>query len=442
MTMMEILKEWTLRNRTIVSKDSEDFLNALHKEVPLRIHRFPSGEEYSTWVIPPRWEVKRATLSDGDNVLASYNDHPLFLAPYSKSFTGWVTRNVLLQHVRSTPDMPDVYLYEFRLAYNYQRRLKDWSISLPYSLVQTLNKERYYVDIEVETLPGEMLVGESLIQGRQEGILAFLGHSCHIGQTNDGLAGVVVGVEVMKRIKKEFPQSNFSYQLLVMPETIGSSAFLTSNTDLLDQYLGSVFIEMAGIASPIRLGLTRRGDTYLDRVLRAVIVERKIEFSESSFREHWGNDELVFDSPGIGVPGAAIERYPFRWYHTSGDNLEITHESSLEEIVQILMDVVGIFESDFIPQPRQNVPPYLTRYNLYADWENERSRHDLNGKVMELLWSGISVFDIAGYLDVSYSEIRDYVAKFLEHGLIDALPLSPCYCRRSWRAMREEINKN
>ena len=412
-----------------MSSEYEQCLSLLAEEIPLIIHKYGSGEEYGTWVIPPLWDVKKAYLSDGNKIIASYDDHPLFLAPYSRSFTGWVSREELLKHVRSKPEVPDAFTYEFRLAYDFQKRLKDWIITLPHALVQQLDMSRYFVDIQVETDPGHMLVGESTIRGQHDYTIAFLTHLCHTGQANDGLAGVAVGVELMKRIRKEYPQCKYNYQLLIMPETIGSTVYLASQEDRIDSYLCSIFLEMNGIRSPVRIGYTRKGNTYLDRVLKAVMLNCGNDFVEADFKNHWGNDEFVFDSPGVGIPGAAIERYPFQWYHTSRDNLEATDEASLEETVDILLSIVRLIESDFIPQPQQRVPVYLTRYDLYADWENQRAGYDLNTAIIDLFWSGASVFDISKKLKAPYEQVRQYVMQFVEHNLVEARPLSPQYFR-------------
>ena len=52
-------------------------------------------------------------------MIASYDERPLFLAPYSLPFSGLVTRDELIQHTFSNPAKPDAFCYEFRLAYNY-----------------------------------------------------------------------------------------------------------------------------------------------------------------------------------------------------------------------------------------------------------------------------------------------------------------------------------
>jgi aminopeptidase-like protein len=429
--MLEIIDSLLLKNRTIVTADFAECLTFIRKEIPLRIHEYPTGEDFGTWVIPPQWDVKKAVLSDGENVIASYDDHPLFLAPYSCSFTGWLSLPELLTHVRSSPDNPDVYVYEHRLAYDSRRRLNEWLITLPDSLVQELSLPKYFVDIQVDTKPGQMLVGDYTIQGRLDYTFAFLSHLCHIGQANDGLGGLAVSVEVMKRIAREFPEPKNSYQLLIMPETIGSSVYLSANEDRIDSYLGCIFTETPGVRSPLVVARTRRGTTYLDRVLNYVVTNKKLEFSTCEFGGRIGNDELVFDSPGVGIPGAAIERYPFHAYHTSGDDLDQVDEAHLEEMVEINMDVIRVMESDFVPVPKQRVPVYLNRYGLYSDFYDDQAQNGLDKTIINSFWSGLSVFDIAHRLNTPYEQALAFVSQFVEHGLIDTAPLTPEYFRQA-----------
>lgn len=431
MNMIEIIDALLLKNRTIVTTDFEESMSLLAKEIPLTVHRYPTGREYATWEVPPKWDVKKATLSDGEKVVASYEDHPLFVAPYSMSFTGWVTREELLEHTSTKSEVPEEFFNEHRLSMDYQRRLKEWRISLPHSLAMNLDKPRYFVDIQVEVGPGDLLVGEHTIDGANPYTFVLLTHLDHTGQANDGLAGVAVGVEVTRRIRQQIPNSKYCYQLLVLPETIGSSIYLTANEDRIGSYLGAVFIEMAGIRSPLDFSHTRRGDTYLDRVLHEVVIKRRPGSTEWPFGTPWGNDERQFDSPGVGIPSASMGRHPFHEYHTSGDNLERTDESSLEEMVDVLLDAVRIFESDFIPRPVHRVPVHLTRYNLYADHAYDKARFDLNSAIMDRLWSGKSVFDIAMEIDVTYDEALQYVERFAEHGLVERRPLTPEYFRLS-----------
>jgi aminopeptidase-like protein len=428
-TMMEIIQALLLKNRTVVSADVNECMDYLAAQLPLDIHKYPSGKDFGTWVVPPEWNPKKAELRADGKVLASYEDHPLFLATYSKSFSGKVTKEELLKHVHTSEAVPDAYLYEFRLAMDFQRRLKEWRISLPHNLVQSLEDREYDVEIEVETKPGNMLVGEHRIEGQSKHTFTFLTHLCHPGQANDGLAGVAVGVEVMRRLRKEFPNPKYTYQLLVLPETVGSCVYLADMDEKrYEDYLGSIFIEMIGTTHPLRYGVTCRGNTYLDRVMSSLVKLRK-EGSVCELRDHWGNDELVFDSPGVRIPGGEIGRYPFRYYHTSKDDLSVTHEESLEEACELMLELARTFERDFIPQPKQKVPVYLTRYNLYADWERERELHEANRAIIDLMYAGVSVFDIAAKVGLPHKQVVDYIHRWKEHGLIEENPLTPEYFR-------------
>ena len=231
----------------------------------------------------------------------------------------------MLDHIYTNPDKPDSFLYEFRLAYNAQRRLKDWRITLPYHRVESLSDGPFNVDIQVETKSGEMLIGEFSHVGTEGSWFTLLSHYCHIAQANDGLAGVAVMFETVKRIKQKYPNSKHGYKAIAMPETIGSSVYAATHEDEMDATIGAVFSEMGGADADLQLVYSRRGDTYIDRVFLHVLQKRgKLPCRTIPFRRGWGNDELVFDAPGVGVPVVSLDRYPFEAYHTHYD-LSLIH---------------------------------------------------------------------------------------------------------------------
>ena len=62
MRMIEIIDALLLKNRIMVSSGFSESMSILAGEIPLTIHRFPSGTEHGTWIIPEQWEVKVAEL--------------------------------------------------------------------------------------------------------------------------------------------------------------------------------------------------------------------------------------------------------------------------------------------------------------------------------------------------------------------------------------------
>ena len=430
MNMRETLGKLLMKNRTIVSRDSAWCIEQLQRAVPLTVHRFPTGSEYQTWPIPPEWNVRKAVLADGERVIASYDECPLFLAPYSLSYSGTVSREELLAHTYTNPEKPDAFCYEFRVAYNYQRRLKEWRISLPHERLPAPGQGPFRVEIDVETRPGHMLVAEAAHPGTGGAWFTLLAHYCHVAQANDGIAGAVVMLEAMERIRRRHPRPRHGYKALLMPETIGSSVYAATHEAELDATLGAVFSEMPGAQSPLQLVMSRRGDTYIDRVFMHVLRKLgKLPVRTMPFRKGWGNDELVFDAPGVGVPTVSLDRHPFAAYHTHHDNLSLVVDERLEEVVDVLVAVVDTLEQDYVPRPRNRVPVYLTRFDLYADWTYERNRYDTNVLLMENLWSGLSVLDIALRHNLDLEYVHRYLDALVANGLLERDGVTPQYTR-------------
>jgi aminopeptidase-like protein len=428
--MLALIEEMLLKNRTIVSKDSTSSMEMVRERDGAILHRYPTGEEYQTWPIPPEWNPRKATLSDGKRVIASYEESPLFLAPYSLPFSGAVSREELIRHTFTNPNKPDAFCYEFRLAYNYQRRLKEWRLSMPHERLMALPEGQYHVEIDVETRPGHMVVAEVAHPGRTGHWFTFLAHYCHPAQANDGICGVAVMLEALKRIKRAHPSPKYGYKALLMPETIGSSVYAATHEAELDATIGAVFSEMAGADQPLQLVFSRRGDTYIDRVFLHVLnIQGKLPCRFVPFRKGWGNDELVFDSPGVGVPVLSMDRHPFEAYHTHHDNMALVKPERLDELCNVLTAVVDTLEWDYIPRPRNRVPTYLTRFDLYADWTHQRQQYDLNALLLDSLWDGLSVVDIALKHDIDVPVVRRYLERFAELGLVEKVPVTPEYAR-------------
>jgi len=275
-----------------------------------------------------------------------------------------------------------------------------------------------------------MLIGEYSHTGSSGSWFTFLAHYCHIAQANDGLAGVAVMLEVVDRIKKAYPNSRHGYKALLMPETIGSSVYAATHEEELDATIGAVFSEMGGAESGLQLVFSRRGDTYVDRIFAYVLKKLgKLPCRTVPFRKGWGNDELVFDAPGVGVPVVSLDRHPFAAYHTHQDDMSLIELSQLEDVVDVIMGVVDILERDYIPKSKNRVPVYLSRYNLYADWTFERDQYDTNILVLDSVWEGLSVFDIALKHDLDPEKTYEYLSQFVELDLLTETSITPEYSR-------------
>ncbi len=161
-----------------------------------RIHEYPSGSEYGSWIVPPQWRCLHGSLTDASGkVIASTDECPLFVPFYSEAVDGWFTKKEIAGHVRTRPDRPHAFPLEHRHAYNYQ--LIDWGITLPHSRWLALPEDGHYrVTISVETRPGTMKALSLVLPGRRTDIFCL---NAHIDELcNDDLAGCVVAMAVMK----------------------------------------------------------------------------------------------------------------------------------------------------------------------------------------------------------------------------------------------------
>ena len=230
-----------------------------------------------------------------------------------------------LEHFFTVPANPESFNYEFRLAYNYQLRLNDWRLSIRFNTLQALPDGAYDVEIDVEVKPGHMLFGAYLHEGASGYSFDFLSHYCHTAQANDGLCGVVTMPRGCCQTENSPSDPDLQLSCASHPETIGSSVFVSANEHVVDNSIVAVFSEMGFTDAPLQMVQSRRAKTYINRIFQDVLTNRGLmPVRTVPFRKGWGNDEMIFDSPGVNVPGVSPDRYPFAAYHTHFDNMDLS----------------------------------------------------------------------------------------------------------------------
>jgi len=100
------------------------------REVPLTLHRFPSGAEHLGWRVPELGRVRRARLLHDGEVVLDGAEHPLVVAMGSRSFTGDLDLEELRPHLVTDPARPDAYV--FHCQWQYRPWQADWALSIPH----------------------------------------------------------------------------------------------------------------------------------------------------------------------------------------------------------------------------------------------------------------------------------------------------------------------
>jgi aminopeptidase-like protein len=257
------------------------------------------------------------------------------------------------------------------------------------------------------------------------GEILICAHICHPMQANDDLAGVASAVEVARRLaERPLPSGSESVRFLFCPETIGSICWLSRHEDLIPRIRAGIFSEMTGNDNSLVLQRSRQDDDLIDRIARDVLRRRSPGFREGAFREVIVNDELVINGPGVDVPCVSLSRWPYDEYHTSDDSPEIVSEERLVEAADVIEETVRIYATNYVPRRQFRGPVFLSGYGLWVDWRENPALNAAMDQIMCRLDGDLCLWEIAEQVGLPYDDVRGFVERLREAGLVTARPLT------------------
>ena len=403
--------------RDIISDGYDAALEALGQQAPMQVHEYPTGTHCWTWIVPEKWTCREAYLDTLDGKrLFSYADNPLHVVSYSLPFEGKASREELLAHLHTHPKLP----HAIPFMYKYYER--DWGLCCSENLKTSLTDDFYQVRIDAEYSYGTLKVGEIIAPGRTDESLVLCAHLCHPAMVNDDLAGVVVGLEVMRELLKR-KDLRYTYRFLIVPETIGSIAYLSHHPDLISKMRGGLFLEMLGLNCSHSLQLSFAGNTELDQCFAMALKAHDPEGTVVGFKLM--NDERQFNAPGVRVPMLALYRvknfdgeWPYLEYHSDQDSPAITSSSRLEDTKELVLSMINTWENNRIPINQFPGEVFFTRYGMWIDWETDPEGSLNLHKILCLVDGQHSIADIAQALALPFDKVKEVVDMLLSHGLV------------------------
>lgn len=429
--MLDLIHElWFLR-RDLVSDGYDQALYRLAQELPMTIHEYPTGEPCWTWRIPEKWTCHAAYLEtlDGKRLIDAA-EHPLHVVSYSLPFEGVVRREELFAHLHTHPTLPEAIPFVFKY---YQR---DWGLCCSQKLKDSLTDDHYRVVIRTTFEPGTLKVGEVVVPGESEKTFMLVAHLCHPAMVNDDLTGVVVGLDVMRYLLSQ-PQPYYTYRFLIVPETIGSVAYLSHHEELIPKMVGGLFLEMLGNDSPHALQFSFQPHSRVDRCLVAAFKGLDPAGYTGPYRKIVPNDERQFNAPGVRVPMLSISRVekpsyppkPYREYHSSFDTPEIVTQERLEASREVVLGLLRAWERDQYIVNYFKGEIFLSGYGIWIDYRTNPEGSLRLFEIMERCDGEHTVSDIAQELEISFQSVWEVVSLFQEKGLVSLsrspLPTSP-----------------
>lgn len=417
--MEEIIDALWPLPRDIISDGYDHALGALASQVFMKVHEYPTGRECFTWIVPEKWTCSEGYLASMEgNIIFSYADNPLHVVSYSLPFEGVVSRAELFSHLHAHPRsknaIPFVYKY-------YQR---DWGLCCSQTTKDQLIDDRYKVVIRSVFSNGTLKVGEVVAPGKSENSIILCAHLCHPHMVNDDLSGVAVGIDVMRELIRR-NNLRYTYRLIILPETIGSAAYLSHNSKLIPRMKGGIFLEMLGTGHPHSLQLSLFGNSEIDKCSRLAVREHDPGARVDDFLNVILNDERMFNAPGIRVPMVSLSRvlekdhpeYPYKEYHSSLDTPESVDMGRLYDSRKLILEIIDFIENDYIPAPRFKGELFCSRYKGIDYSKMEEVIH----KVIYILGEGYSVADICEKTGLNSTPVRNFLEILFREGLIEKI---------------------
>ncbi len=434
-SMIEILKKIDGLFTAPVASGTDEQNRILREELPFKILEYKSGREHNGWVVPDKWEVKKAEIRKDGALVYDGKKHPLGVIGYSQSFQGKITLAELKEHLFYKTDLPKDLVYHCDLYYKPYRKL--WGFSVPYELYKSLVDGEYEIDLMTSHTVDTMKVLEYTHKGKSAKTIILNAHNCHAAQLNDGPTGYVVFTELMKRLQNR--PTKYTYRLIVAPEHLGTVFYLgdLAAKEIAHFKLG-IFMEMVGHENPkFALQESFTGRSLIDRIAHHVLRHKSRGYWSAPFRKIIGNDESVWEAAGYEVPTISLSRceaigkfYPE--YHSSRDNIGIIREDMLEETLQMLLLMVDILEKDCVLRRRFTGLIALSnpKYDLYIQPGTDPSMPEsvsqarpkwnyLMDCLPRYMDESMSVFDIAVKHDLPFDEVYSYLVKFRDKGLVE-----------------------
>lgn len=427
--MFDLIDELWYLKRDIVSDDYDRALYRLAEAgakqgLPwMQIHEYPSGEICWTWRVPEKWTCREAYLEtlDGQRLL-DYSEHPLHVVSYSLPFEGVVSRDELMAHLHVHPRLTEAIPFVFKY---YDR---DWGLCTSQNLRDSLTDEHYRVLIDTSFEPGTLKVGEVVLPGQSEESFMLVAHLCHPAMVNDDLSGVLVGMEAMRSLADvPFEERYYTYRLLVLPETIGSVAYLSHHEDLIPRMRGGLFLEMLGNDSSHALQGSFQAKSRIDRCLGTAFKGSEPRGYQDGYRKIIDNDERQFNAPGVRVPMLSLSRVqapkasglpPYPEYHSSLDTPAIVSQERLEASRDLVIDLLRCLERDQYVVNHFKGEIFCSGYGIWVDYRVNPEGHRRLFEIMERCDGDRTISEIAAELGISFQSVWEVVSLLKSKGLV------------------------
>ncbi len=406
--------------RSLTGEGVRQSLRMIKRHIPeLEIRSIESGARVFDWTIPREWEIRDAYIEDeqGGRII-DYRENNLHVIGYSTPVDQYVNLDELLKYIRVEEAQPDVIpyvtsYYAPRFGFCMSKKQRD-----------ALKPGRYHMVIDSRHFDGVLNYGELLLRGKSEKEVLLSTYICHPSMANNELSGPVLVTWLVKWLKTL--DRNLSYRVVIVPETIGSIAYLSRNYEIMKKNTIAGFVlTCVGDDREYSYLESRKGDTLADRVMRNVLGSMHPDYRTYSYLER-GSDERQYNAPGIDLPVCDFCRskygeYPE--YHTSADDMKLISPEGLEGSLEVMKQVISALEYNHCYRVTCLCEPQLGRRGLYPT-ESRKGIYEEIRKITNLIAYSDGTEDlvsVSSRIKVPLEELIPIVRKLTEAGLLEVV---------------------
>lgn len=362
--------------RSLTGSGNAKSLEILKKISDFKVIKFKSGQKCYDWKVPLVWKIKDAYIKNNNKKIIDFKVNNLHVVNYSHPIKKRISFNSLQKKLHFMKNLPTAVPY--RTSY-YK---KDWGFCISYNDFLKLDrKSEFDVLIDSKFENGFMHAGEFLKKGSSKKEFIFSSYFCHPSMANDNLSGMIAWVLLLKYIKSL--KTKFSYRFIIIPETIGSIAYLFNNENKLSNTLGGFVLTCMSGSGCAGYKKTFLENHKLDDICIKVL---KNEFRNLKIYpfDVFGSDERQYSSPHFRIPISTITKdkyFEYKYYHTSLDNLNYAKPENLQKTFNSYLKVIENIEktdsSEFIIKKNKfkentfksvfKCEPMLSKRNLYPE---------------------------------------------------------------------------
>ncbi len=393
-----------------------EYLKKINPEIV--IHRFFTGDVVYDWRIPDEWKIRDSFIEhlETGKRFAEFSRCNLHVLGYSEPIDQVMEKEELLENIFTQQDQPDLIPY----VTSYYKRRFGFCMSENDKLKMPEGKYRAFIDSDL--FPGEMLVGDRIIQGKSNNELMFSSYICHPSMANNELSGPVLMSALMRYVVDKYPNSKMSYRFVFVPETIGSLAYLSRHINIMKNRVVCGFnLSCVGDERSFSHIKSRYGDSLADKALTAALIGRENVKTYSYLKR--GSDERQYCAPGVDLPVAGFCRtkygeYPE--YHTNADDFSVVTEEGLQGAFKVMAEIIDCFEIGLFPVCTVIGEPQLGRRGLYPTISQKGDYQNVYTRMNFLAYAdGLnSLFEIAKIIEAPLKNILEEAVILSRHGLI------------------------